>query len=174
MGMNVGIVGLGLIGGSLAKSIKKHSEHTVWGFDIDSDTVTQALMCGAIDEALTDALLPRCDVVLVALYPGACVRYIEEHAEAFAPGAWVIDCAGVKRSVYEPVSKIAERRGWTYIGGHPMAGREFSGFRHATGTLFERASMILTPMPDVDIEVLEAAKAFFLETGFNTVRITTP
>ena len=64
--MNVGIVGLGLIGGSLAKSIKKHSEHTVWGFDIDSDAVTQALMCGAIDETLTDALLPQCDVVLVA------------------------------------------------------------------------------------------------------------
>ena len=103
MGMNVGIVGLGLIGGSLAKSIKKHSEHTVWGFDIDSDAVTQALMCGAIDETLTDALLPQCDVVLVALYPGACVRYIETHAEAFAPGAWVIDCAGVKRSVYGPV-----------------------------------------------------------------------
>lgn len=174
MGMNVGIVGLGLIGGSLAKSIKKHSEHTVWGFDIDLDAVTQALMCGAIDETLTDALLPQCDVVLVALYPGACVRYIETHAEAFAPGAWVIDCAGVKRSVYGPVSKIAEGRGWTYIGGHPMAGREFSGFRHATGTLFERASMILTPMPDVDIETLEAAKAFFLETGFKTVRITTP
>ena len=89
--MNVGIVGLGLIGGSLAKSIKKHSEHTVWGFDIDSDAVTQALMCGAIDETLTDALLPQCDVVLVALYPGACVRYIETHAEAFAPGAWVLD-----------------------------------------------------------------------------------
>ena len=55
-----------------------------------------------------------------------------------------------------------------------MAGREFSGFRHATGTLFERASMILTPMPDADIETLEAAKAFFLEIGFKTVRITTP
>lgn len=172
--MNVGIVGLGLIGGSLAKSIKKHSEHTVWGFDIDSDAVTQALMCGAIDETLTDALLPQCDVVLVALYPGACVRYIEEHAEAFAPGALVIDCAGVKRSVYEPVSRIAEGRGWTYIGGHPMAGREFSGFRHATGTLFARASMILTPMPDADIETLEAAKTFFLEVGFKAVRITTP
>ena len=174
MGMNVGIVGLGLIGGSLAKSIKKHSDHTVWGYDIDSDAVTQALMCGAMDEMLTDALLPRCDVVLVALYPGACVRYIEAHAEAFAPGTLVIDCAGVKRSVYEPIARVAEGHGWTYIGGHPMAGREFSGFRHATATLFERASMILTPMPDVAIETLEAAKAFFLEIGFKTVRITTP
>ncbi len=172
--MNVGIVGLGLIGGSLAKSIKKHSEHTVWGFDIDSDAVTQALMCGAIDEALTDERLPHCDVVLVALYPGACVRYIEEHAGAFASGTLVVDCAGVKRSVYGPVSKVAEGQDWTYIGGHPMAGREFSGFRHAMSTLFERASMILTPMPDVDIETLEDAKAFFLEIGFKTVRITTP
>lgn len=174
MGMNVGIVGLGLIGGSLAKSIKKHSGHTVWGFDINSDAVTQALMCGAIDETLTDERLPQCGVVLVALYPGACVRYIEEHAETFAPGTLVVDCAGVKRSVYEPIARAAEGRSWTYIGGHPMAGREFSGFRHASATLFERASMILTPMPDVDIEALEAAKAFFLEIGFKTVRITTP
>ena len=125
MGMNVGIVGLGLIGGSLAKSIKKHSEHTVWGFDIDSDAVTQALMCGAIDETLTDALLPQCDVVLVALYPGACVRYIETHAEAFAPGAWVIDCAGVKRIVCNALFPLAENQPWRFVGGHPMAGRVF-------------------------------------------------
>lgn len=172
--MNIGIIGLGLIGGSLAKSIKQHSDHTVWGFDVDPDVITKALMCGAMDDELTGERLKQCNIVLVALYPERCVRYIEENADKFAPGTLVVDCAGVKRSVYDPVSGIAKGRSWTYIGGHPMAGREFSGFGYAIGNLFERASMILTPMPDIDIETLEAAKAFFLEIGFKTVRITTP
>ena len=174
MGMNIGIIGLGLIGGSLAKSIKQHSDHTVWGYDIVPDVITKALMCGAMDDELNDERLARCNIVLVALYPERCVRYIAENADKFAPGTLVVDCAGVKRCVYGPVSEIAKCRQWTYIGGHPMAGREFSGFGYAIGNLFERASMILTPMPDIDIETLEAAKAFFLGIGFKTVRITTP
>ena len=172
--MKIGIIGLGLIGGSLAKSIKLHSSHTVWGYDIVPDVVSKALMCDAIDEELSEEMLSQCDIVLVALYPERCVQYIESHAENFAPDALVIDCAGVKRSVYGPVSRIAQAHTWTYIGGHPMAGREFSGFGYAIGNLFERASMILTPMPDIAVETLEAAKAFFLEVGFKSVRITTP
>lgn len=174
MGMNIGIIGLGLIGGSLAKSIKEHSKHTVWGCDINPDVITKAMMCGAIDEEITGDMLGQCDIVLVALYPGRCVEYIQAHAAEFAPHALVIDCAGVKRSVYDPISKIAAGHAWTYIGGHPMAGREFSGFDYTTGTLFERASMILTPMPDIDVEKLADAKGFFLDIGFRTVRITTP
>ncbi len=177
--MNVAVIGLGLIGGSLAKSIKRHSTHAVWGLDIDRDAVTQALMCGAIDEALDDealgkGLLRRCGVVLVALYPERCVDWLAEHADRIAPDALVVDCAGVKRAVFGRIDDLARRHGWTYIGGHPMAGREFSGFGYATDTLFERASMILTPPKDVDVARLEAAKAFFLAIGFRSVRITTP
>lgn len=172
--MNVGIIGLGLIGGSLAKSIKEHSQHTVWGYDINDGVVTKALMCEAIDEELNDARLAACDVVLVALYPELCVDYIRENAHKFAPDALVIDCAGVKRVVYEPVCRIAQEHSWTYIGGHPMAGREFSGFGYAIGNLFEKASMILTPPPEVDIAIRETAKNFFLEIGFGSVRITSP
>ena len=172
--MTIGIIGLGLIGGSLAKSIKEHSRHTVLGYDIDPLAMEKALLVGAIDGQLDDEMLSHCHIVLVALYPGRCVEYIISHAELFAPDAIVIDCAGVKRAVYEPIAEVARRHTWTYIGGHPMAGREFSGFDHATGTLFERASMILTPMPDVTVEILTEAKGFFLDVGFRTVRITAP
>ena len=172
--MTIGIIGLGLIGGSLAKSIKEHSRHTVWGYDIDPTVVEKALLVGAIDEQLSDETLSQCDIVLVALYPGRCVEYITSHAGLFGADAIVIDCAGVKRAVYEPLAEVAAKHSWTYIGGHPMAGREFSGFDHTTGTLFERASMILTPMPDVTVEALTEAKGFFLDVGFRTVRITTP
>ena len=172
--MTIGIIGLGLIGGSLAKSIKEHSKHIVWGYDIDPTVVEKALLVGAIDEQLSDSMLPQCDIVLVALYPGRCVEYITAHADDFGPNAIVIDCAGVKRAVCDPIFELAAKHSWTYIGGHPMAGREFSGFDHTTGTLFERASMILTPMPDVTVEALTEAKGFFLDVGFRTVRITTP
>ena len=172
--MTVGIIGLGLIGGSLAKSIKEHSRYTVWGYDIDPNVIEKALLVDAIDEQLSDESLSQCHIILVALYPERCVEYITSHAHLFAPDAIVIDCAGVKRAVCEPLFALAEKYSWTYIGGHPMAGREFSGFDHTTGTLFERASMILTPMRDVAVEVLTEAKGFFLDIGFRTVRITTP
>lgn len=172
--MIIGIIGLGLIGGSLAKSIKEHTKHTVWGYDIDRDVMDKALLIGSIDKELPEDLLAQCDIVLVALYPGKCVEYITSHANLFGANSVVIDCAGVKRSVYDPLAKLSESYSWTYIGGHPMAGREFSGFNHAIGTLFERASMILTPMPDIDIETLSDIKGFFLDMGFRSVRITTP
>ena len=106
--MTIGIIGLGLIGGSLAKSIKEHSRYTVWGYDIDPNVVEKALLVDAIDEELSDESLSQCDIVLVALYPERCVEYITSHAHLFAPNAIVIDCAGVKRAVCEPLFALAE------------------------------------------------------------------
>lgn len=172
--MNIAIIGLGLIGGSLAKSIKEHSDYTVWGCDIDPITVSKAEACGAIDEELKMENLSQCKMVLVALYPEKCVEFIREHADDFADDAVVIDCAGVKRAVVGPLEEVVKDRKWLYVGGHPMAGREFSGFGYAIGNLFERASMILTPPRDIDIASLDFLKSFFLKTGFKSVRITTP
>ena len=172
--MKVGIIGLGLIGGSLAMSIRRHTEHTVFGYDIDTQVILQAKAAEAIHDVLDPEMLPTCDVVLVALFPELCARYILEHAGDFGPHALVIDCAGVKRHVYNQVAPVAAERSWTYIGGHPMAGREFSGFANARGNLFENASMILCPPPEASIEAREAAKRFFLEAGFRMVRFCTP
>lgn len=171
--MNVGIIGLGLIGGSLARSIREHSRHTVYGRDLNESVVRAALDENALHGVLTDERLAACDVVLVALYPAACVRVISEIAPILSPTALVIDCAGVKRAVCKPVEALAKRYSWTYIGGHPMAGREKSGFEASVGTLFERASMILTPSESVSPEHLDQAKSFFLEIGFRAVRIAT-
>ena len=107
--MNIGIVGLGLIGGSLAKSIKENTAHTVFGYDIDDSVVQKALLCEAIDEPLSSTLLPSCDIILVALYPSLCVEYIKAHADMFASHALVVDCAGVKRAVYAPIQQIAAK-----------------------------------------------------------------
>ena len=172
--MTVGIVGLGLIGGSLARSIKVHTDFEVLGMDINPQTMLQANLLGAIDGTLTEDNLARCDVVLVALYPAAIVTWITEHQDAFRPGAWVIDCGGVKEAVCTPLNALAQGKPWHYCGGHPMAGREFSGFRDAKDDLFDRASMLLTPPRDAGPEVLTWLKDFFLTIGFRRVQFTTP
>ena len=172
--MKIGIVGLGLIGGSLAMSIRKHTDHTVFGYDIDPQVMLRAKAVEAIHDDLTDDLLPVCDIVLVALFPQLCADWIISHSDSFGPKALVIDCAGVKRCVCSQVEPVSAKHSWTYIGGHPMAGREFSGFASARANLFENASMILCPAPEVGIEQREAAKAFFLEAGFKMVRFCTP
>ncbi len=172
--MTVGIVGLGLIGGSLARSIKVHTDFEVLGMDINPQTMLQANLLGAIDGTLTEDNLARCDVVLVALYPAAIVTWITEHQDAFRPGAWVIDCGVVKEAVCTPLNALAQGKPWHYCGGHPMAGREFSGFRYAKDDLFDRASMILTPPRDAGPEVLTWLKDFFLTIGFRRVQFTTP
>ena len=172
--MKIGIIGLGLIGGSLAMSIRRHTEHTVLGFDINREVVLRARAMEAIHDALDEGSLPSCNIVLVALFPELCAQYIREHQDAFGPRALVIDCAGVKRHVCRQVEPIAARHSWTFIGGHPMAGREFSGFASARPNLFENASMILCPSAEVDIRTRERTKAFFLESGFRMVRFCTP
>ena len=172
--MKIGIIGLGLIGGSMARSIRANTTHTVLGFDIDAATMLRAKAIDAIHDELTPEELPKCDIVLVALYPEKCADYILEHADDFGDDTVVIDCAGVKRYVCDRVEPVAARHSWTFIGGHPMAGREFSGFAYAKADLFKNASMILTPSADVDIQTREKIKHFFLESGFKMVRFCTP
>lgn len=172
--MNVGIVGLGLIGGSLAKTIKLHTEDMVYGFDLNPHTMLQANLLEAIDGELTEATLPACDLVLVALYPQAIIDWIGAHRHQFKPGALIIDCGGVKRVICDAVAPMAREAAWHFIGGHPMAGREFSGFKYARDNLFDNASMILTPRGDEDPALLQRAQAYFLDLGFRLVRFTTP
>lgn len=172
--MIFGIVGLGLIGGSLARSIKCHSEHTVLGCDIDETARLQAKMFGAIDGELTDDNLPACDVVLVALYPQAAVDWIINHKALLKPGALIVDCCGVKRFVCEKLFPAFQGEKAVFMGGHPMAGRERSGFSFAQDDLFENASMILAPAPGTDVEAIRRAKEIFLSIGFGRVRFTTP
>lgn len=112
--------------------------------------------------------------MFIATWPRAAVTYVQEHAAAFKKGAWVIDLCGVKRAVCGPLFETARENGFTFIGGHPMAGIEYWGFDHATATLFDNASMILTPPPGTDIRTLSDLKHFFRGLGFGRVVMTTP
>ena len=172
--MKVGIVGLGLIGGSMAKSIKTRTAHTVYGVDLDHETMTMARMCGAIDAPLTEENLPQCDLVLVAIRPGAAVAWVERNAVHISKHAILVDLCGVKRTVVAVITPIAEANGFAYIGGHPMAGRERGGFTAASDDLYVGASMILTPDKRTDMQLLETLKSFFLDIGFANLTFSTP
>ena len=172
--MNVGIVGLGLIGGSMAKSIKVRTAHTVWGIDLDAETMTLSRLSGAIDGALTAENLPLCDLVLVAIRPAAAIRWVGDNAKFIQKTAILVDLCGVKRNVCEQLAPIAKANGFAYIGGHPMAGRERGGFVHSSEELFTGASMILTPDQNTDMRMLETLKAFFTDIGFAGLTFSTP
>lgn len=172
--MIVGIVGLGLIGGSMAKSIKNRTAHTVYGADLNAETMTMARMCGAMDAPLTAENLPQCDLVLVAIRPGAAVEWVRQNAEHISKSAILVDLCGVKRTVVKAITPIAAEHGFAYIGGHPMAGRERGGFTAATDDLYAGASMILTPDARTDMQLLETLKAFFLDIGFAALTFSTP
>ena len=172
--MNVGIVGLGLIGGSMAKSIKVRTAHTVWGVDLDAETMTLSRLSGAIDGTLTPDNLPECDLVLVAIRPAAAVRWVSENAPLIRKTAILVDLCGVKRNVCEKLAPIAKEAGFAYIGGHPMAGRERGGFVHSSEELFTGASMILTPDQNTDMRMLETLKSFFTDIGFAGLTFSTP
>ena len=172
--MDVGIVGLGLIGGSMAKSIKERTGHTVYGIDLDQETMTLARLCGAIDGPLTEETLPLCDLVLVAIRPRAAIRWVRENGGRIAKTAILVDFCGVKRVVVEALAPLAEEHGFAYIGGHPMAGRERGGFTASSEDLYVGASMILTPDKRTDMQLLETLKAFFLDIGFAGLTFSDP
>ena len=172
--MKIGIVGLGLIGGSIAKSIKQNTEHEVYGTDLQESVIFKAQLLEAIDGRLTEDMVDDCDYIILALYPGATVGYVKEHRKAFKKGAVIIDCCGVKGAVCSEIYPIAAEEGFSYVGGHPMAGIEFSGFEHSQKGLFKHASMVLTPQTDMTIQEMERLKKLWVSMGFNHVQLSTP
>ena len=170
----VGIVGLGLIGGSMAKAVKTMTDHRVFGIDLNRDTMALAFASGAIDNVLDDSTIGECDLILVAVPPRATLRWADENAAKIAKNTTVIDLCGVKRVICAHFAPLAEKYDFSYIGGHPMAGKEHGGFKNSTAYLFAGASMILTPDGRTDILMLDKLKAFFLSLGFGVITYSTP
>ena len=171
--MTVGIVGLGLIGGSIAKAYKANSDFKVLGADSDSVIVEFAKMAQAIDEELGEENLKICDVILVAIPPVAAVDYLNRNAKNISKKALVIDCCGTKRVVCEECFKLAEQFGFTFVGGHPMAGTHNSGFKYARANLFNNAPMVIVPPVFDDMQLLERVKDALKPLCFGKISVTT-
>ena len=172
--MNIFIAGLGLIGGSLARAISSHTCHSVFGFDRSPSACGKALAEGAVSAIATEKDITDCDIIIVALYPGASIEFLEQNCKRFKKGAIVIDTCGIKSEICEKGFEIADKNGFTFIGGHPMAGVERSGFEHSFASLFDGASMILCPSESTKKEETDTVSSLCEEIGFGRITISTP
>lgn len=171
--MNVGIAGLGLIGGSLARAYKQNSDAKIFGLDAGDGIVDIARIAGVVDGELNTETAGNCRLILVALYPKASIEFLNKYAHAFSKEAFVIDCCGIKREVCEEGFRLAEKHGFTFVGGHPMAGNQYSGFKHSKANMFRGAPMIIIPPRYDDIALLEKIKELLLPVGFGRISVTT-
>ena len=172
--MKIAVIGLGLIGGSLAKAIKKHTEDIVYGMDISGTTLAAALAQEAIDGTAEAETLKMCDMVIVAAHPNETIEILLEYKDCFKPDAIVIDCCGVKQSIVDAVDKPLAEAGVRFLGCHPMAGREFSGFEYSLDNLFEKASFIMTPTDLTKMSAVKEVNAFAYRIGFAKCVVSTP
>ena len=170
----VGIVGLGLIGGSMAKAIRTYTNCTILGYDTDGRVLSRALDEGVVSAALTPDRLADCELVIIALYPEATVAYVTEHRNLFRRGGLVMDCGGVKGVVCTPLEGVVRDAEFCFIGGHPMAGIERSGYANAFPELFQGASLILTPYPGTPEDCLDEIWQFARLLGFGRLQPSTP
>ena len=168
----VGVIGLGLMGASLCKALGERG-HRILGKDTDEHVQKYALLTGTVREELTDEKAAECDYLFLAVYPGAAVETLRRLAPLISPDTVVCDLCGVKRAVCEPCVEIAKEHGFTFIGGHPMAGKQFSGIKYADGNLFQNATMILVPREQEDLFRVGGLSELLRETGFRSVTITT-
>lgn len=170
--MRVGILGLGLIGGSLARAYAK-AGHRVFAQDRDASILEFAQLAGAVEAPLNQETIPQCDLILLAIYTGGCMAWLEENAGDISPEALVMDCCGVKKEICDFAFPVAEKYGFTFIGGHPMAGSHQSGFKYSRSNLFQGAPMVLVPPRFDDARLLERAVEALVPCHFGKFSVTT-
>ena len=170
--MKVGVCGLGLIGGSMAKAYREDG-HEVFGFDIDKATEGYALLADAISGVLGEATLPQCELIFVALYPEKTIDYLKEIAPKVNRDTVVIDLCGTKKQVCDVGFALAKEYGFTFVGGHPMAGKQFSGIKYARANLFKGAPMVIVPPVYDDIAFIDKIKKMLSPAGFGKLSVTT-
>ena len=170
--MTVGIVGLGLIGGSFAKAYHQEG-HRVLAYNRSNSVLQFAQMNGDVQGSLNRENIAECDLILIAIYPEAAIAWLEEMGPYIGAKPLVIDCCGTKRVICTAAFSLAERYGFTYIGGHPMAGTHNSGYKYARANLFHGAPMVLVPPVFDDIMLLSRAKELLTPAGFGQYSVTT-
>ena len=170
--MNVGILGLGLIGGSLARAYALEG-HTVYAIQRNEAMLSFAMLAGAVHGKLNEETIPKCDLILLAIYPDGSASWLEKNAHLISKGALVLDCCGVKQEICARCFPVAEQYGFTFVGGHPMAGSQFSGFKYSRADLFSGAPMVLVPPVFDDIALLQRVKDALDPCHFGFSSVTT-
>ena len=170
----VGIVGLGLIGGSFAKAFHAGGRE-VYAWNRTHSTLELA-MIETVDGELNTDTIPTCELIILASYPTASIAWLEANQDIISAGAIVIDAVGVKRIVCERCFAIASTHDWTFVGCHPMAGTQFSGYAHSRANMFKGAPLVVVPpaMDDFDrVAVLERLQQLLEPCGFGSFTLST-
>ena len=170
--MTVGIVGLGLIGGSFAKAYHEAGA-TVLAWNRSRSVLDFAMMSGAVDAELTEENIAACDLVLIALYPEATIEWFRRMAPHIGSHPVVLDCGGTKRTICAACFPIAKEHGVTFLGGHPMAGTQYSGFKNAKATMYHGAPMVIVPPDFDDVLLFDRVKQLLQPAGFSRFSFTT-
>ena len=170
--MIVGVAGLGLIGGSFVKCY--HSQgHTVYAWNRNRKTLDFALISGYVDAELTEENVSECDLVVVCLYPEASIEWVRMMAPYFGSKPLVMDACGTKCNVCEACFKLAEEYDFTFVGGHPMGGTKFSGYKYSKPDMFRGAPMVVVPPTFDDIDLLSRVKKLLEPLNLGRYSITT-
>ncbi|MGN1340357.1 MAG: prephenate dehydrogenase [Oscillospiraceae bacterium] len=172
--MNIAVVGLGLIGGSFCKALKANTFHHIMGIDTDKETIRKALEAGAIDEEIDESRLGEANLTIIALYPVPTVEFVKRNADRFKKGSIVIDVGGVKGFVVRNSAPVLDEKGVYFLGTHPMAGTENSGFDYSRADMFTKASYILTPTETTPQIVIDLVSTLGSCMGFGQVVLATP
>lgn len=170
--MIVGILGLGLIGGSLARAYALEG-HTVYAADKNEQILSFAMLAGAVHGRLDDTTIPSCDLILLAIYPEGSASWLESNAHLISKDTLVMDCCGIKREICQRCFPMAENYGFTFVGGHPMAGSQFSGFKYSRADLFDGAPMVLVPPVFDNMALLDRVKQVLAPCHFGHFSVTT-
>lgn len=170
--MKIAIIGLGLIGGSLARAFSKFTDHTVLGCDKNKESVAAAIEAGVISAAFEE--VADADIYFLAMAPAATLAYITENAQEMQKGAIVTDVCGVKASITEKCEALCTQNSLRFVGGHPMAGREVSGFENSVADLFFDRSYIFTTTENTDDAAVSTLKELVLKIGIGNITVTTP
>ncbi len=171
---NIAIIGLGLIGGSLAKAIAQYTDYHIMARNRTRATLLQAIEDRAVHEELTDENIGQADMLILGLYPEEAVEYMEKIGDRLKKGALVIDVSGIKRYICEKMPPIAEKHGFVFVGTHPMAGKEKGGYFNSEAALFKGASFIITPTDERSAEQVEWLRNFSSRIGFGMQVVCSP
>ena len=168
----VGILGLGLIGGSMARAYALEG-HQVYAYDADESTLKFAILAGAAEGVLDETAVPACDLILLAIYPEGCISWLKKYAPLISRTCVVMDLSGIKQTVCSACMELAREYGFLFVGSHPMAGSQFSGFRYSRADLFRGAPMVLVPPRFDDMALLDRIKQLLSPCGFGSFSVTT-
>lgn len=171
----IAVIGLGIIGGSMAYALNGFRGATIAGCDTDPKTLESAKEKGAVDKACDSAAeaIENADLVIIATYPDSIVKIVKENAVSFKRGAVLTDICGVKSRISKEIEAVLPE-GVKYVGSHPMAGKEVEGFENAEAAIFKDCGFIITPSEASDDESVSLVYEMAEHMGAGKIAINTP